>query len=283
MQPNNYLSNSHIGKIFLDSFNLIKGNVKFVAGCTLAFFIASIVYTFTLTPKYQIIADVKLKQDNSNSSSLSGGSVLNLITGGGGGKSYWDFYNVVFSSEVAKSLWENGYDKEIFMSNYDEDSKKYINEPSAWEVVKSWIIGYEIDKEINFVDLQNHIKSQVDLDNMIEEQNLIRFTITTTAPKKYEELLADLIVFSDSNIKSKELAKNKNKIEFLSSRISEVADVEIKNAMIGLLKEQLLNESPMRSKNPDFINLQFIYFGFTFIGFMLSVLYLYIKKFAFSS
>ena len=70
MQPNNYLSNSHIGKIFLDSFNLIKGNVKFVAGCTLAFFIASIVYTFTLTPKYQIIADVKLKQDNSNSSFL---------------------------------------------------------------------------------------------------------------------------------------------------------------------------------------------------------------------
>ena len=184
------------------------------------------------------------------------------------------------------------------MSNYDEDSKKYINEPSAWEVVKSWIIGYEIDKEINVVDLQNHIKSEVDLDNMIEEQNLIRFTITTTAPEKYEELLSDLIVFSDSNIKSKELAKNKNKIEFLSSRISEVADVEIKNAMIGLLKEQLLNESlagedsfyfievlekPMRSKNPDFINLQFIYFGFTFIGFMLSVLYLYIKKFAFSS
>ena len=68
--------------------------------------------------------------------------------------------------------------------------------------------------------------------------------------------------------------------------------------MIGLLKEQLLNESlveqdnfysievlekPRRSKNPDFINLQFIYLGFSFIGFMLSTIWLYLRKKIFAS
>ena len=106
-------------------------------------------------------------------------------------------------------------------------------------------------------------------------------------------MLRDLIRVTDDSIKDRERSKNTNKIIFLSERIASVSDVEIKNALIGLLKEQLLNESlveqddffsievleqPRRSKNPDFINLQFIYLGFTFIGFMLSILALYIRK-----
>ena len=122
---------------------------------------------------------------------------------------------------------------------------------------------------------------------------MLRFSISTQSPELYETLLRDLIRVTDNSIKERERSKNTNKIIFLSDKIASVSDVEIKNAMIGLLKEQLLNESlveqddffsievleqPRRSKNPDFINLQFIYLGFTFIGFMLSILALYIRK-----
>ena len=293
MEMDNFLSNTQIGKILNNLLNLIKENYKFVLYSTAGFLFISLIYSFSLSPKYQIIADVKLKDESGNASLPSSSSVLSLITGGGAGNNFWDFYNIVFSTEVAEKLWEKGYDQKIFASNFDIKSETFKRNPKLWDVIKSWIIGYDLNNEINFVDLRNHIKSEVDLEDLTEEQNLLRFTISTGNPDLYETLLTDLIRVTDDSIKQRERSKNTNKIVFLSDKIASVSDVEIKNAMIGLLKEQLLNESlveqdnyysievleqPRRSKNPDFINLQFIYLGFTFIGFMLSVLVLYIRK-----
>ena len=293
MEMDNFLSNTQIGKILSNLLNLIKENYKFVLYSTAGFLFISLIYSFSLSPKYQIIADVKLKDESGNASLPSSSSVLSLITGGGAGNNFWDFYNIVFSTEVAEKLWEKGYDQKIFSSNFDTKSETFKRNPKLWDVIKSWIIGYDLNNEINFVDLRNHIKSEVDLEDLTEEQNLLRFTISTVNPFLYETLLTDLIRVTDDSIKQRERSKNTNKIVFLSDKIASVSDVEIKNAMIGLLKEQLLNESlveqdnyysievleqPRRSKNPDFINLQFIYLGFTFIGFMLSVLVLYIRK-----
>ncbi len=293
MEMDNFLSNTQIGKILSNLLNLIKENYKFVLYSTAGFLFISLIYSFSLSPKYQIIADVKLKDESGNASLPSSSSVLSLITGGGAGNNFWDFYNIVFSTEVAEKLWEKGYDQKIFSSNFDTKSETFKRNPKLWDVIKSWIIGYDLNNEINFVDLKNHIKSEVDLEDLTEEQNLLRFTISTGNPDLYETLLTDLIRVTDDSIKQRERSKNTNKIVFLSDKIASVSDVEIKNAMIGLLKEQLLNESlveqdnyysievleqPRRSKNPDFINLQFIYLGFTFIGFMLSVLVLYIRK-----
>ena len=293
MEMDNFLSNTQIGKILSNLLNLIKENYKFVLYSTAGFLFISLIYSFSLSPKYQIIADVKLKDESGNASLPSSSSVLSLITGGGAGNNFWDFYNIVFSTEVAEKLWEKGYDQKIFSSNFDTKSETFKRNPKLWDVIKSWIIGYDLNNEINFVDLRNHIKSEVDLEDLTEEQNLLRFTISTGNPELYETLLTDLIRVTDDSIKQRERSKNTNKIVFLSDKIASVSDVEIKNAMIGLLKEQLLNESlveqdnyysievleqPRRSKNPDFINLQFIYLGFTFIGFMLSVLVLYIRK-----
>ena len=293
MEMDNFLSNTQIGKILSNLLNLIKENYKFVLYSTAGFLFISLIYSFSLSPKYQIIADVKLKDESGNASLPSSSSVLSLRTGGGAGNNFWDFYNIVFSTEVAEKLWEKGYDQKIFSSNFDTKSETFKRNPKLWDVIKSWIIGYDLNNEINFVDLRNHIKSEVDLEDLTEEQNLLRFTISTGNPDLYETLLTDLIRVTDDSIKQRERSKNTNKIVFLSDKIASVSDVEIKNAMIGLLKEQLLNESlveqdnyysievleqPRRSKNPDFINLQFIYLGFTFIGFMLSVLVLYIRK-----
>ena len=289
----NFLTNNQIIKRFSGTIELIKENYKIVVYTTAAFFLASIIYSFSLSPKYQIIADVKLKEESGNASLPTGNSVLSLITGGGGGNNFWDFYNIVFSTEVANNLWDMGYDKKIFESSFDETTDSFKKSPKLWEVVKSWIIGYRLNNEINYVDLRNHIQSEVELLDLTEEQNLLRFSISTENPELYETLLRDLIRVTDDSIKDRERSKNTNKIIFLSERIASVSDVEIKNALIGLLKEQLLNESlveqddffsievleqPRRSKNPDFINLQFIYLGFTFIGFMLSILALYIRK-----
>ena len=293
MEMDNFLSNTQIGKILSNLLNLIKENYKFVLYSTAGFLFISLIYSFSLSPKYQIIADVKLKDESGNASLPSSSSVLSLITGGGAGNNFWDFYNIVFSTEVAEKLWEKGYDQKIFASSFDTKSETFKRNPKLWDVIKSWIIGYDLNNEINFVDLRNHIQSEVDLEDLTEEQNLLRFTISTGNPDLYETLLTDLIRVTDDSIKQRERSKNTNKIVFLSDKIASVSDVEIKNAMIGLLKEQLLNESlveqdnfysievleqPRRSKNPDFINLQFIYLGFTFIGFMLSVLVLYIRK-----
>lgn len=298
METDNFLSNSQVGKTFANLLEIVKTHSRYIFISTTVFFLISLIYSFSLSPKYQIVADVKLKEESGNSSLAGSSSVLSFITGGGAGNNFWDFYNIVYSTEVAEKLWLKGYDSKIFSSNYNNESEEYIRMPTAWEKIKSWIIGYEINNEINYVDLREHIKSNVDLNDLTEEQNLLRFTISTGNPDLYEELLSDLIRFTDDAIKESEINKNKNKINFLSNKIATVSDVEIKNAMIGLLKEQLLNESlveqdnfysievlekPRRSKNPDFINLQFIYLGFSFIGFMLSTIWLYLRKKIFAS
>ena len=298
METDNFLSNGQIGKTFANFIEIIKTHSKFILLSTLVFFFISLIYSFTLSPKYQIVADVKLKEESGSTSLQGSSSVLSFITGGGAGNSYWDFYNIVYSTEVAEKLWLKGYDSKIFSSNYDTETEEYRRLPTAWEKIKSWIIGYEINNVVNYIDLREHLKSQVELKDLTEEQNLLRFTISTGYPDLYESLLSDLIRFTDDSIKEREISKNKNKINFLSNKIATVSDVEIKNAMIGLLKEQLLNESlveqdnfysievlekPRRSKNPDFINLQFIYLGFSFIGFMLSTIWLYLRKKIFAS
>ena len=87
----NFLTNNQIIKRFSGTIELIKENYKIVVYTTAAFFLASIIYSFSLSPKYQIIADVKLKEESGNASLPTGNSVLSLITGGGGGNNFWDF------------------------------------------------------------------------------------------------------------------------------------------------------------------------------------------------
>ena len=107
MEMDNFLSNTQIGKILSNLLNLIKENYKFVLYSTAGFLFISLIYSFSLSPKYQIIADVKLKDESGNASLPSSSSVLSLITGGGAGNNFWDFYNIVFSTEVAEILSDN--------------------------------------------------------------------------------------------------------------------------------------------------------------------------------
>ena len=141
----NFLTNNQIIKRFSGTIELIKENYKIVVYTTTAFFLASIIYSFSLSPKYQIIADIKLKGETGNGSLPSSSSVLSLITGGGAGNNFWDFYNIVFSTEVAEKLWEKGYDQKIFASNFDTKSETFKRNPKLWDVIKSWIIGYDLN------------------------------------------------------------------------------------------------------------------------------------------
>jgi hypothetical protein len=163
MEMDNFLSNTQIGKILSNLLNLIKENYKFVLYSTAGFLFISLIYSFSLSPKYQIIADVKLKDESGNASLPSSSSVLSLITGGGAGNNFWDFYNIVFSTEVAEKLWEKGYDQKIFSSNFDTKSETFKRNPKLWDVIKSWIIGsYKIrsrfrgsDRGAKFIAIHN--------------------------------------------------------------------------------------------------------------------------------
>ena len=58
----NFLTNNQIIKRFSETIELIKENYKIVVYTTAGFLLASIIYSFSLSPKYQIVADVKLKE-----------------------------------------------------------------------------------------------------------------------------------------------------------------------------------------------------------------------------
>jgi uncharacterized protein involved in exopolysaccharide biosynthesis len=103
---------------------------------------------------------------------------------------------------------------------------------------------------------------------------------------------------TDDEIKRDKLIHIESRIQFLTEKIRTTKEVTVQNNLMLLLERTLLEEvllsdesyysilvvdEPQISKNPSFINLQFIYFGFLLLGFFISIIYLYIKKFFFNS
>ena len=115
MEMDNFLSNTQIGKILSNLLNLIKENYKFVLYSTAGFLFISLIYSFSLSPKYQIIADVKLKDESGNASLPSSSSVLSLITGGGAGNISGIFIILFFQLKLQRNYGRKDTIRKFFL------------------------------------------------------------------------------------------------------------------------------------------------------------------------
>ena len=96
-------------------------------------------------------------------------------------------------------------------------------------------------------------------------------------------MLFDSILETDNEIKRTKLKKVKSSIAFLQNKLSNTDDMILRASLTSLLQKELLEEillssddyysieiieDAQTSKDPDYIDLSFIYFAFGLIGFL---------------
>lgn len=272
-------------------FLLVKNNYKSLIISTFIALIIGIIYTFSLTPKFHVISTIT-SSDEQSASLQSTQNIFSTILGANSSTSVDRFFDTMFSTAVAQKMWDNGYNEIFFSSNFDPETNKYLRgEPSNWDRIRSFILNYEINREITPLDLKNSFNSSIEIDQEIGSSN---FTISavTSDPKLYMQLLLDLINTGDSVVKQDKLRYSQQTIDFLTEQLRVVNDVDIKKSLINSIKQEHLEialltndlpyslkivDKPYYSGHPISPNLQFIYIFFSFIGFSLGFIRAYLK------
>lgn len=285
------MTNTSIALIAKDLLNLVLGNVKFICAVSLVFLLFGIYFSTTLTPTFRVYAEIQPKQSDSVSGDQN--SLVSLITQGSnqkGGISY--FRSNMMSSVVAKNLWNLGYSDIFYSTAYDPILESYQSSASIWQEIKSKILGYEINKTIDHQNLSEMIEGIFQFQEFKNSSSIIVYTLQSD-PRDFKLFLEDILEQTDNHIKETRLSTIGHRIDFLTSKIQATSEVTLRTSLLTLLEKTLLEEillsdnafysievidPPQVSKNPSFINLQFIYFGFLFLGFALAIVWLFIKK-----
>jgi LPS O-antigen subunit length determinant protein (WzzB/FepE family) len=290
------MSNNHIIDATKDFFNLLKINFKLIIASSLFFLILGIIFSFSLSPKFEVYAEILPKEDD-NFAMQQNNSLLSMLSQNNQRNDLSFFQSKMYSSAVAKTLWEMGYDKIFFSDLFNERLNLYQSQPTSWQQIKSKILGYEINTIIDHQNLSDFIEDTFTLKTYKKSPSNFLITLQQN-PQAYLGFLQDLMRVTDDEIKRDKLIHIESRIQFLTEKIRTTKEVTVQNNLMLLLERTLLEEvllsdesyysilvvdEPQISKNPSFINLQFIYFGFLLLGFFISIIYLYIKKFFFNS
>ena len=289
------MSNSSLIDAAKELLDLLKTNIRFIFITSSLFLFLGVIYSFSLSPKFEVYAEI-LPKENENLAIQQNNSLVNMLAQNNQQSDLSFFQSKLYSSAVAKILWDMGYDETFFSSAFNETSNAYEFHPSFWQKIKSKILGYEINTIIDHQNLSDFIEGSFMVQSFKNKPSsfLIGFQ---QDPQQHLILLQDLLQVTDDQIKADKLERIKGRIEFLAEKIRITNEVTVQTNLMLLLERTLLEEvllsdesfysivvidEPQISKNPSFINLQYIYIGFLLLGFFISIIYLYIRKFFFS-
>lgn len=289
------MTNDSLIKSTKEFLNLFKTNVRFIFLTSLLFLILGFIFSFSLSPKFEIYAEILPKEDE-NLQIENNNSLMDILSKSSQKNDLSFFQSKMYSSQVAKVLWDMGYDQVFFSSALNVTSNLYELEPSTWQKIKSKILGYEINTVIDHQNFSDFIESTFTLKTFKDSSSTYLITLQKD-PSQYLNFLRDLMEVTDNQIKQDKLMDVKRRIQFLTAKVKTTDEVPVQTNLMALLERTLLQEvllsdesyysiqvldAPQISRNPSFINLQFIYFGFSLLGFLISIIYLYIRKLFFN-
>lgn len=287
------LTNKIFKEQFFRFYTILKEGFIVLIFCTFLGLSAGIVYSTSLAPLFSITSEIAPKQSGSTSTgdSYSFVSLFGIQTAG----ELDEIKSVMFSYRTAEKLWDKGYNKIIFSGNFDPAQEKYVFSPPNWNRFKAWILGYELNTEIGPADLRDTIRSMMDA-TISEYTGHMFLEGMSSNPKLVKQLMLDVVVESDNLLKEQKKEEANKQIEFLNSQLGENLDSDVRSSLVESIKQQYLTiallsndlpytikmiEKPIISSNPVSPNLQFIYFFWSFLGFSLSFIYLFIRKYFF--
>jgi len=287
-------TNSSLLDLLRDLLNLLEKNLLKLLTFTFSGLVIGLLWTFTLTPEFQISAKIGPNlnsQDNPQLSSSSG--FISTILQGNETDQLSNLETAMFSYPVAEQLWDQGFNKVFYEIYYDEESDSYRRSKATFkEKFAARILGYNIILEIGPDDLKSLIQQEVDYSTSEFDPN-VNIYITTSQPKKFSPFLKSLIVESDKNLKKEKISYATEQIKFLTKKIEESRDVDIKRSLTNSLKSSYLDlalhsndlPSSYRLIDPVFVsekpvvpNLKLIFIFFPFLGFFIGFLIIYLKE-----
>ena len=285
------LTNKVFKEQFYKFYIILKEGFVVLIFCTFLGLSAGIIYSTSLNPLFSITSEIAPKHSSSTSSgaSYSFVSLFGIQTAG----ELDEIMAVMFSYRVAEKLWNKGYNKILFSNDYDSTQEKYVSSPSNWNKFKAWILGYELNTEIGPSDLRDTIRSMMDAE-LGEFTGHMFLEGLSSNPKLVKQLMLEVVLESDNLLKEQKKDEANKQIEFLNSQLGESLDSDVRSSLVESIKQQYLTiallsndlpytirmiEEPIISSNPVSPNLQFIYFFWSFLGFSLSFIYLFIRKY----
>ena len=196
-------------------FNLIKDNFSFIIKCTLIGLLIGFLYSFTLEPKFSVSATVSSNESMNSTSGNLDSSLGSFLGIEGESSMLTDFFNILFSYKTAEKMWDKGYDKVFFSSQFNPEEEMYImNSTPLSQNLKAKILGYEINKVIGPQDLKEIFLSNITYEKY--DGGVYLISTLTSRPEIYQNLLNDLIQGADDLLKEEKLIYMQNQISYLN-------------------------------------------------------------------
>lgn len=272
--------------IFLEK---IKLNMILVGvSAILAFF-----YLTSLDPVYRV--ETKLNEVQESSVSLGDSALTSLfnVNVQASSKNFDMFFWQLNSTQVAKKLWDEGFDKVYYNFALDDESGEFIYRSNFWQSLNNFIFNLKPKDTYNHNDLRNLINGKVNFLRDRSTRDLYVLYIDTTSPQRDLALLQRLVKVTDEFIKERKLISINSKMEFLRDEAKVTTDIDAKTSLNALVRQNLLEKSllsgdgllyfevieePFIHENPRVTSPTFVFVAFIFISWASSVLITYLRR-----
>jgi predicted nucleic acid-binding protein len=254
----------------------------------LAFF-----YLTSLDPVYRV--ETKLNEVQESSVSLGDSALTSLfnVNVQASSKNFDMFFWQLNSTQVAKKLWDEGFDRVYYSFALDEESGEFIYRSNFWQSLNNFIFNLEPKDTYNHNDLRNLINGKVNFLRDRSTRDLYVLYIDTTSPERDLALLQRLVKVTDEFIKERKLISINSKMEFLRDEARVTTDIDAKTSLNALVRQNLLEKSllsgdgllyfevieePFIHEYPRVTSPTFVFVAFIFISWASSVLITYLRR-----
>ena len=286
-----FLGNENIIEIIKSLFSIFFEKIRLNLILVLVSAIVAFFYLTSLDPIYRV--ETKLNEVQESSVSLGDSALSNLLNVQESSKNFDMFYWQLNSSQVAKKLWDEGFNDIYYRFSYDEDKNIYAYSSTFWESLNNFIFSLEPKRSYNHNDLKNLINGKVNFLRDKSTKDLYILYIDTTSPERDLALLQRLVKVTDEFIKERKLISINAKMDFLSKEANTTLDRDARVSLNSLVRQNLLEKSllsgegllyfevieePFIHENPRVTSPTFIFLGFVFISWASSVLITYLRR-----
>ncbi len=286
-----FLGNENIIEIIKSLFSIFFEKIRLNIILVLVSAIVAFFYLTSLDPIYRV--ETKLNEVQESSVSLGDSALSNLLNVQESSKNFDMFYWQLNSSQVAKKLWDEGFNDIYYRFSYDEDKNIYAYSSTFWESLNNFIFSLEPKRSYNHNDLKNLINGKVNFLRDKSTKDLYILYIDTTSPERDLALLQRLVKVTDEFIKERKLISINAKMDFLSKEANTTLDRDARVSLNSLVRQNLLEKSllsgdgllyfevieePFIHENPRVTSPTFIFLGFVFISWASSVLITYLRR-----
>lgn len=203
------------------------------------------------TPKFLISTEVVMQADESKGNAFEKSGLASILTGASDNKSRDEFIVNAYSISNAQYLWDLGYAKKIFSEYYNKESNTFSEKRvTLTDRLASFIVGYEIDRRVSVVDLQNFIRDEI---KVLEEDltQIIAVHMWSSDPILSKDFLKDFIKGADSVAKENALVNGRYRVDsILQTLNSENHPQVIREGLIELANRDLFKITSAQSNAP---------------------------------